>query len=497
MTELAFEYFDPESELCNLDENGRPIRPRKKPGRKPNPPTPAQRKAQNRAAQRAFRERKRREMRETESTMKRSVHVLDSAARETKLLRQRLSELSYENKYLKGVVLTLKLACKANGVEIPKFWDAGELDDMGAEKLLHSKSKDIPQALEFFLNNHKQIIGIPPLPLSSYAAATTTSVTTTMNNSINTNTAAATTTTSLNHNNHFNSNQGQFNLSQEQEHTLWTPAGLSLNFPDTPPLDLSQPLALHPSFFQDYYNSITSSSSSFNPKAREYNGRPPPEWRKTLENLGIQVHDGMTNMEDDQSLSSKDTNTTDALDDMWVDPATGLSRTVTESPTPNSPVEEPTRRIFPPMTAIQALEFIENTIQPDELQTRSLFQPTELQRMIPHDSRIDVIPGASMRDLMIIYQDFYDADQMFKMVIDSALFLGGDLGNLDAWMVGPSFLERYWFLCSFQIGVIRLDNSANYAIKIAKNMINLLLTERKNMYLHRDLFEDCFPPCTI
>ncbi|KAL0088142.1 basic-leucine zipper transcription factor [Phycomyces blakesleeanus] len=433
MTELAFEYFDPESELCNLDENGRPIRPRKKPGRKPNPPTPAQRKAQNRAAQRAFRERKRREMRETESTMKRSVHVLDSAARETKLLRQRLSELSYENKYLKGVVLTLKLACKANGVEIPKFWDAGELDDMGAEKLLHSKSKDIPQALEFFLNNHKQIIGIPPLPLSSYAAATTTSVTTTMNNSINTNTAAAATTTSLNHNNHFN----------------------------------------------------------------KYNGRPPPEWRKTLENLGIQVHDGMTNMEDDQSLSSKDTNTTDALDDMWVDPATGLSRTVTESPTPNSPVEEPTRRIFPPMTAIQALEFIENTIQPDELQTRSLFQPTELQRMIPHDSRIDVIPGASMRDLMIIYQDFYDADQMFKMVIDSALFLGGDLGNLDAWMVGPSFLERYWFLCSFQIGVIRLDNSANYAIKIAKNMINLLLTERKNMYLHRDLFEDCFPPCTI
>jgi hypothetical protein len=41
-----------------LDEQGNPIKIRKKPGRKPNPASPALRKAQNRAAQRAFRERK-------------------------------------------------------------------------------------------------------------------------------------------------------------------------------------------------------------------------------------------------------------------------------------------------------------------------------------------------------------------------------------------------------------------------------------------------------
>jgi hypothetical protein len=35
-----------------------PVKIRKKPGRKPNPASPALRKAQNRAAQRAFRERK-------------------------------------------------------------------------------------------------------------------------------------------------------------------------------------------------------------------------------------------------------------------------------------------------------------------------------------------------------------------------------------------------------------------------------------------------------
>jgi hypothetical protein len=43
-TEISFEHFDPTLELGTLDEHGKPIRPKKKPGRKPNPPSPAQRK---------------------------------------------------------------------------------------------------------------------------------------------------------------------------------------------------------------------------------------------------------------------------------------------------------------------------------------------------------------------------------------------------------------------------------------------------------------------
>ncbi|KAI9025188.1 hypothetical protein CLU79DRAFT_886190 [Phycomyces nitens] len=487
MTEISFEYFDPESELCNLDENGRPIRPRKKPGRKPNPPTPAQRKAQNRAAQRAFRERKRREMRETESTMKRSVHILDSAARETKLLRQRLSELSYENNYLKGVVLTLKLACKANRVEIPKFWDSGELDGVGAETLLTSKSKGIPQILEFYLNKHKQIIGIPPLPpLSSLMASISTS-------SPPPPPPQSQSQSQSLHQTQFSNIQLNLNTLQDNL-TPWPEDIVPPSFPSTPPLDPLQPLALHPSIFHDYYNP-NPHNSSFSTKPREYFGRPPPEWRKTLETLGIQVHDGTDMIEDGQSMSSKDTNVTDSLDDMWVDQATGLARKVTEPHSPTTPTKD-NRRIYPPMTAIQAMEFIQNTAGSDPSVARSLFEPTELQRKIPHDSRIDVIPGASMRDLMIVYQDFYDADQMFKLVIGSALFLGGDLGNLDSWLVAPTFIEKYWFLCSFNIGVLRLDNSVDYSVQIAKNMINLLSTERKYMYINRELFKEHFPPFT-
>ena len=114
MSDISFEHFDPELELKNLDENGKPIKPRKKPGRKPNPPSPAQRKAQNRAAQRAFRERKRREMRDAETNIKKCLYMRDQAMKDAKQLRKKVNELRYENNFLKGQVLTLKIACVAN-----------------------------------------------------------------------------------------------------------------------------------------------------------------------------------------------------------------------------------------------------------------------------------------------------------------------------------------------------------------------------------------------
>ena len=156
--DISFEHFDPSHELGSIDQSGETVRPRKKPGRKPNPPSPAQRKAQNRAAQRAFRERKRREMQEAELNVKRSMYQRDQAIQEANMLRQRNQELIYENNYLKGFVLTLKLACLANRVDVPKFWDAGKTDAYGAERLTFSKTKDIPQSLEFFLDTQQHII---------------------------------------------------------------------------------------------------------------------------------------------------------------------------------------------------------------------------------------------------------------------------------------------------------------------------------------------------
>lgn len=162
MEDIAFEHFDPEFELGNLDINGKPIKPRKKPGRKPNPPSPAQRKAQNRAAQRAFRERKRREMHDAETNIKKCLHMRDQALKEAKSLQRKVDELRYENNFLKGQLLTLKITCIANRVDVPKFWDTGKRDKMGSDETTFSRTKDIPQPLEFFLDKKKCILTMLP-----------------------------------------------------------------------------------------------------------------------------------------------------------------------------------------------------------------------------------------------------------------------------------------------------------------------------------------------
>lgn len=168
MSDISFEHFDPELELKNLDENGKPIKPRKKPGRKPNPPSPAQRKAQNRAAQRAFRERKRREMRDAETNIKKCIYMRDQAIKDAKQLRKKVDELRYENNFLKGQVLTLKIACVANRVDVPKFWDTGMRDKMGSDITTFSRTKDIPQSLEFFLDSKKCIVTMATENLAAY-----------------------------------------------------------------------------------------------------------------------------------------------------------------------------------------------------------------------------------------------------------------------------------------------------------------------------------------
>ncbi|KAI8090160.1 uncharacterized protein B0P05DRAFT_464337 [Gilbertella persicaria] len=100
--------------------NGQPIKIRKKPGRKPNPASPALRKAQNRAAQRAFRERKERHMRELEIAIKQIREQRDKLHVENEQFKADQEILRSENWYLKGIVLTLQLVCFQHNLVIPQ-----------------------------------------------------------------------------------------------------------------------------------------------------------------------------------------------------------------------------------------------------------------------------------------------------------------------------------------------------------------------------------------
>ncbi|ORX84062.1 hypothetical protein K493DRAFT_387591 [Basidiobolus meristosporus CBS 931.73] len=108
---------------------------KKKPGRKPNPASPAVRKAQNRAAQRAFRERKERHLKELEVCVKElrdnQHNVHSELQRENQKLRYLIQILKNDNVQLRSIIsgfgsLTEKASSRemispANGIAASSF----------------------------------------------------------------------------------------------------------------------------------------------------------------------------------------------------------------------------------------------------------------------------------------------------------------------------------------------------------------------------------------
>ncbi|KAF9146071.1 hypothetical protein BG015_011700 [Linnemannia schmuckeri] len=95
------------------DEDGN--KARKKPGRKPNPASPAVRKEQNRAAQRAFRDRKERHLQEMESTIKELKETNNDITQEARRLKDANELLQSENFYLREVVFSFETALSKGG----------------------------------------------------------------------------------------------------------------------------------------------------------------------------------------------------------------------------------------------------------------------------------------------------------------------------------------------------------------------------------------------
>lgn len=112
---FTFQHFDQESDFGFENANGERIRKKKKPGRKPNPPSVQERRAQNRAAQKAFREREQQKKEEKERQWK-------TYSEEIKKLKKQLAISQYEAKYLKACVLHLTLASLIHRGSVPHIW---------------------------------------------------------------------------------------------------------------------------------------------------------------------------------------------------------------------------------------------------------------------------------------------------------------------------------------------------------------------------------------
>ncbi|KAF9926439.1 hypothetical protein FBU30_003972 [Linnemannia zychae] len=124
------------------DEDDGPNKIRKKPGRKPNPASPAVRKEQNRAAQRAFRDRKERHLQEMESTIKELRETNNGITQEARRLRDANELLQSENFYLREVVFSFETALSKGGHVVILQEVKAELYRRHYEK--HSAKKLVP-----------------------------------------------------------------------------------------------------------------------------------------------------------------------------------------------------------------------------------------------------------------------------------------------------------------------------------------------------------------
>ncbi|OAD00915.1 HLH-domain-containing basic-leucine zipper transcription factor [Mucor lusitanicus CBS 277.49] len=553
MSDISFEHFDPELELKNLDENGKPIKPRKKPGRKPNPPSPAQRKAQNRAAQRAFRERKRREMRDAETNIKKCIYMRDQAIKDAKQLRKKVDELRYENNFLKGQVLTLKIACVANRVDVPKFWDTGMRDKMGSDITTFSRTKDIPQSLEFFLDSKKCIVTMATENLAAYDMTPPQSVSSEIpmyhqGDQQHHNHANANANTSSNNNNSF-LDQGMIDplsppdQSQQHQHQA-PPANSAFGLDNLSNMIQSVSTEMDPGLMQflmqpETMNEIMNQMKDVPPEL--WLSQVPPEFLPLipaeiksyldhpeadlldklkaefgLSGIASPPHpsDPMYHTASPPPLSASTSapipTSSASTSTTGIPPPPPLPPHASGGGTPNStfkpeiPVEDDfwmdiKNPALPPNVSNKV--YVAGPISPldavtqmrtmrDQNDNRYLLTPTELQRKIPHDPRIDLIPGPTMRDFMIIFQDFYDANELFNFLLESAMFIGGELGNPDCWFVPPNFIRKYWFLCP-NYRPTRPDNSVELAVFFAQRMIDSL-KRRKEMYIMRDKHMEYF-----
>lgn len=56
------------------------------------------------------------------------------------------------------------------------------------------------------------------------------------------------------------------------------------------------------------------------------------------------------------------------------------------------------------------------------------------------------MPGAAIRDRMILFQDFYNMDDCFNFLTQTTVFMGGDVRNTRNWVLGPEYSLKFWFL---------------------------------------------------
>ncbi|CAO3616662.1 unnamed protein product [Mucor fragilis] len=401
-----------------------PVKIRKKPGRKPNPASPALRKAQNRAAQRAFRERKERHMKDLESNIKGIKDHRDTLLQENEKMSSENEILKAENWYLKGIVLSLQLVCLQHNLVIPQH--CPHVND----ETLSVLAQSIPESISSYLHvNSRSKLQISQKLMNESPELSSLHL------------------------------QSQQQPQQQQ--------------PSYPPQPQPQPQPQQPLphqfpsgsliITQDGVHKVPSkhgngsphqqpSASSWYHQQNSGNGAPSNQPQHPYSSSSSNMY-GSPN----SAYTSDEFSNIPPLSPMSSSTMTDRSENASkptyhaessrELPRPHI-AAAPSEPITSNLAAIQTLR-LRLRLQSACVRMQSIpfaIQPTLLQLTIPHDPRIDLIPTPHMRDRMILYRDQFDLDDCFRCLLSGSVFHGGDPAVAGNWQLPEEFFKKYWFL---------------------------------------------------
>ncbi|KAG2196249.1 hypothetical protein INT46_005135 [Mucor plumbeus] len=423
---FSFQHFDQECDFGIENADGERVRKRKKPGRKPNPPTIQERRAQNRAAQKAFREREQQRREEKEKQWR-------DYSEEIKSLKKQLASVQYEAKYLKACVLHLTLACLIHRGSVPHIWTESRIipsNSHGEYKKplyepygqhIKNEAYQTPALLDMILENqcivdfdkalfntsqlnafenHKKEMGISNnINISSYQNYISRDIIT------------------LNKN------------SQEPKK----------NFPKAKKQKVNRNRSPSPGLPPPASSAMTPQTSFPSPPTQKECSSSPDF--STFDEPGIsspptnnEEHEKSRNSSSNSSIQNNQVlaiNRKPVIGVLFEPPVLRTSEDIINMPT------------------LQALHILRLQLKLGSIlgnMTPAALLPTALQRVIPHDIRIDYVPGASIRDRMIIFQDYYNMDDCFQFLSQNTVFMGGDVRDTRNWVIDPEYSLKFWFL---------------------------------------------------
>lgn len=422
--------------LENVDPNAPPVKIKKKPGRKPNPASPAMRKAQNRVAQRAFRERKERHLRELEDQIKDMRAQRDRAIKASTEFRTTAEAFRVENSYLKNLVITMQNALSQHGIAVPEFGEPN------AASLQFSN----------MITSTPSTVVTPPLymPVHGSGGALT-------------------------------SQMQMPSIMSASPHPFPNPAPLSTPKPmrfsmSEDMLMTPAPHALSSDYYDESYVKVANSPENnpsqlgWNPVLNEiqassdYTEPPTPGTQALINTLFTNSTDSDTTLGTPSSdLYSPELNYMDpplpASPHSPLgspDPSSFTNSMGTPQPSPlpdtividaNTQLGVPSHTPLTPRAAIQIIGVqlrLQNASKASNLPYS--IQPTPLQHGVPHDPRIDLLPSKHIRDRMIVFRGCFDLDECFHALINEARFHGGDPADPMNWELPAKFFSDYWFL---------------------------------------------------